>query len=496
MKTKKIMLACLLTLCLSFALSAWAGGGGQVYYDLGVFAFDEDNFVDAEKHFTAAIEQEPDNSYYQHFLGKTYLKTKRPEDAIIPLEAAWKLNPDISSLQFDLATAYYEVSNYKEAAKLFSGIVAQDPDNVLARYYLGMSYFKQDKYGQALNPLLQAGDENESIRENSYYFAGISHFKFDEPDKALEKLKYVETKGTSEKLRHSARQWQEVIKEQQTRSAPYNLYLELGLVYDDNVNLAVDENIFTGEEDFAATFYFSGKYKFVNTLNRKLGVGYSHYQSFYQDLSEFDLTAAMPSLFYQERVSSELYLSFNYLPTHYWVDGDHYLRRNQLSPSLMYRLDNSKGLRLAYDFRKDDYFDDVLNRSGNGNIFKVDFITMLFNKNGDLTVGALYENQGASNPDYEYELLRAHFDFSYALPREWKLVVKGIFYRKDYDNNDSMAGYQREDDRISVGLELSRPVFYKWLLVQAKYYHTNNDSNINSYSYKKNVAGLSLITKF
>ena len=127
---------------------------------------------------------------------------------------------------------------------------------------------------------------------------------------------------------------------------------------------------------------------------------------------------------------------------------------------------------------------------------KVDFITMLFNKNGDLTVGALYENQGAGNPDYEYQLYRAHFDFSYAFPKEWKLVVKGIFYRKDYDNIDSVEGVQREDDRFSIGFELSRPVFYKWLLVQAKYYHTDNDSNINNYSYKKNVAGLSLITKF
>jgi tetratricopeptide (TPR) repeat protein len=497
MKTKKITLACLFSLCLSFALVAFAGGGGQMQYDLGVFAFDEGNFVAAENHFKKANQQEPDNPYYHHFLGKTYLKTKKSEEAVVALETAWKLNPDISFLRFDLATAYYEVGNYNKAVELLEDLVNKDPENVLARYYLGMSYFRQDKYGQALPPLLQAGEENKSIRDNSYYFAGISHFKFDEPDKALKKLKYVESKSTSEKLRHSARKWQEVIRTQQAKSAPYNLYLKLGMEYDDNVNLGpVNEDQFADEGDLGAKVYFSGKYKFVNTLNRKLGIGYTHYQIIYQDLSEFDLTAGMVSLFYQERLNRKLYFSFNYLPSHYWVDGVHYLLRNQLSPSLLYRLDDSKGLRFTYDFSDNDFFTDK-DRSGQAHDFKVDFITMLFNKDGDLTVGGIYENSGARHPDYEYDLLRAHFEFSYTMPKEWKFILRGIWYRKDYDNIDSVFGDRRQDDKVSGALELlSQPIFYKWLQVQAIYYHTKNDSNIDAYSYKKNVVSLSLITKF
>ena len=122
--------------------------------------------------------------------------------------------------------------------------------------------------------------------------------------------------------------------------------------------------------------------------------------------------------------------------------------------------------------------------------FKIDFVTMLFNKNGDLTVGTIYEKHGAKDPVHEYDLLRAHCEFSYAMPWEWDFVLKGILYRKEHDHT------AREDDRISLGFELSRPIFYKWLSIQAEYYYTRNDSNFDDYNYKKNVAGLSLVTEF
>ncbi len=97
MKTKKITAACLFAIWLSFSISALAGGDGRVDYDLGVFALDENNFVAAEKHLMAAIQKEPANPYYYHQLGKTYLNSQRPEDAVQPLETAWKLNPPVTA---------------------------------------------------------------------------------------------------------------------------------------------------------------------------------------------------------------------------------------------------------------------------------------------------------------------------------------------------------------------------------------------------------------
>jgi hypothetical protein len=78
MRAKNITLACFFILLMSFSLSATAGGGGRIQYDLGVFALNEGDFVAAEKYFTDAIQQEQDNPHYHHYLGNTYLKTARP----------------------------------------------------------------------------------------------------------------------------------------------------------------------------------------------------------------------------------------------------------------------------------------------------------------------------------------------------------------------------------------------------------------------------------
>ncbi len=190
-----------------------------------------------------------------------------------------------------------------------------------------------------------------------------------------------------------------------------------------------------------------------------------------------------------------MYLGLQYYPALYWLDNDKYLRRHQVRPTLLWRLEEGKGLRLSFDYMDNHYYDND-GRSGQSQGVTVDFFSMLFNNRGDLSFGVSLGHNDSDHPDYEYDLVGARFDFSYALPRDLKLFLNGYWDHKDYNNLDSASAIEREDDKYSFGVELSRPLFYKWLEVQADYRYTKNDSNINYYSYKKNVTGLSLIAKF
>ena len=59
--------------------------GGRGYFDLGVFAYEEGDYQNAESYFKKALESDPDNPYYNHYMGRTLLKTEdyRAADASI-----------------------------------------------------------------------------------------------------------------------------------------------------------------------------------------------------------------------------------------------------------------------------------------------------------------------------------------------------------------------------------------------------------------------------
>ena len=107
-------------------LPANAAEQGDAYYDLGVFAYEEGDYEIAERDFKKALEFNPDNPFYNHFLGKTYLKTGRYREAMKYLDMAWKVSPDMSELKYDLAFLNFKMSNYSEAADLFAEIVDEE----------------------------------------------------------------------------------------------------------------------------------------------------------------------------------------------------------------------------------------------------------------------------------------------------------------------------------------------------------------------------------
>ena len=138
--------------------------GGRAYYDFGIFAYEDKEYEDAEKNFKKALEFSPNNPFYNHYLGKVYLKTGRYQEAEDYLKRAWKVNREISGLKYDIAFLNYKTSNYLKAADLFKEIVKEDPSNVLASYHAGISLYKQRKYKKALEYFIGAAEGSPDSR--------------------------------------------------------------------------------------------------------------------------------------------------------------------------------------------------------------------------------------------------------------------------------------------------------------------------------------------
>jgi hypothetical protein len=55
---------------------------------------------------------------------------------------------------------------------------------------------------------------------------------------------------------------------------------------------------------------------------------------------------------------------------------------------------------------------------------------------------------------------------------------------------------ERSDDKYYFSVSLSRKIIYDWLSLTLEYAYTQNDSNIDDFSYKKNTGSLALTANY
>jgi len=333
---------------------------GEYYYKSGLFAYEDGDYEEAEKNLKKALGFDPNNPFYNHFLGKTYLKTERYDIAAHHLNLVKIANPTIPGFQYDWAFVNYKRGNFAEADKYFREVAKNEPANALAHYHAGMSLYKLKRYGKAVRYLVKSAEISPTTRTNASYHAGICYWNIGRVGKAVEKFEYVRDNAETEELKANALNWLQTAETEKPKKIvkPYSLYLKIGYQYDDNVRLEpLDrEDMYADEDDSVLEAYFSGAYNFINTKDLKAGAGYSHYQSWHNDLGQYDITGSIPDL-YVKYTFDPLTFGLNYTPSFFWVDSESYLKRHQLTPFLMWRAGEDLFAKFSYSFQSNDYSD-------------------------------------------------------------------------------------------------------------------------------------------
>ncbi|MGD9023161.1 MAG: tetratricopeptide repeat protein, partial [Deltaproteobacteria bacterium] len=337
-------------------MPAHGGEGGGAYFDLGVFDYEDGDYESAEMHFKRAAEFNPSNPFYNHFLGKTYLRTARYEEAMGSLTKAWESDPNITGLKYDLALLNYKMSEFHRAASLFAEVAEEDPSNILAHYQAGISYYAEKGYRRALDYFLTAAEKSPTVRGNGYYYAGVCYWKMGDIEKAVEKFSFVRDHADSQLLRENAVVWLRRVEQDKVAVKPYTVSLKVGLHYDDNVPPEPeDQDLYSDEDDFVTKVYFTGKYNVINRKDYQIGAGYNHYHTLHNDWEEYDLIGSVFNIFGKYRLRQATF-GLSYLPSYYWLDSDSYLRRHKLMPELIWRFSEDLSTRLSYSYRDDEHF--------------------------------------------------------------------------------------------------------------------------------------------
>ncbi len=480
-----------LLLLLSFiALPVCGENSGRTYYDLGIFAYEDGEYEDAQKNFENALRQEPDNPDYRHWLGRTLLKRERFPEAKQQLAAALKQKPDLPGLKSDLAATLYKMSDYAAAADIFTEIAEKRPPEPGADFYAGLCFFKLNAYEKALGHFSSASEKNPGLRDSAEYYAGICHLKMGDRQKAAEKFESVRQNSRSETLKGYADRWLQALEKQRKADKPFRAWLKIGYEYDDNVRLEpLDEDLYADEDDYLTKAYASLNYNFLSRDRFRAGAGYSHYQTWHNDLDEYDLIGSIFNLNAKYNFSP-FTLGLMYSPTYYWLDEDSFLLRHQFTPELTWRMMQKLATRLAYTYCRNKYFDNS-EKDGHSNEVSLDLYYPV-GKSGSIFGGIAYEDVSASHPDEYYTQWKSRLVFSFDTFWDINANLTGRYSDKRYDNADSDFGFRRKGKKYSAGVSISRKIRYDWLRCMLECDFTKNDSNIAAYDYERFTSTFSL----
>jgi tetratricopeptide (TPR) repeat protein len=467
----------------------------EPYYDLGGYAYFENNLAEAESNLLKALDKAPDNEQVHHLLGRVYLKKNQLKAARSHLDAAWQKNQNLPGLAFDRAMVSFRLAEYETAAGQFSDLGASPGATLLADYYAGVSFYRQGRFAIALKYLLTAAKQNGSIRDNGYFHAGLCYLEMGETKKAEEKFSFIAENGQSRTLRTQAENRLAAIRKNQKASRPYRLSIRAGYGYDDNVPLTpLDKDYYSDEDDTFAEVRVSGSYDFIKGGGYLLGAGLDHYRSWHQSLNEFDISCIGVTLYGLKQVGAAA-LGFSYTPELYYVGGDEFLVRHRVVPQFLWRIREPLRLRFSYGFSDNDY-KDISGQDGYTHELTSEAFWKIGADTGKLRFLAGYEKNNASSSEYSFRAFKTGIGFTTGLPMDFSLDVTGVFEAKDYDHKDSHYKTKREDTLYAGGVVLSRRCFFSWMTLSAQFRYERNNANIDDFDYRRKVTSLFMSADF
>jgi tetratricopeptide (TPR) repeat protein len=105
---------------------------------------------DAEIMIVKALQANPSDPSWLQLKARAEMLEGNSPEAVSSLEPAAIKNPHDSSLQVDLASAYFQTGNYDRAANLLTTVIESDPKNLVALFNRAVVLDAQHKYQEEI----------------------------------------------------------------------------------------------------------------------------------------------------------------------------------------------------------------------------------------------------------------------------------------------------------------------------------------------------------
>lgn len=397
----------------------------------------------------------------------------------------------------------FKAGDYAEAKVEFERAESLGMVKPALYYNLGVVYFRLRHWEKAITAFEKTA-EYPKMAPLAYYNLGLVKRKQNEMEAARDWFERTLETTRDAKLNQLAKHALENLPQ---RSNRWNTFLSIGLGYDDNVTLESDSSAVASEESdlFYELFGFtqgllSGVYRDGLLFRASL------FGDIYSDQSDFSLVEGSLGLY--KRFPIQAWESEGGIyATYSTLGGDPYLssgalvldtRRNMTERlTLRFRLRfkaihalerESEGLEgNQWDLRGEVNW----TVAGAGDRIR-GYYQLELNDREDIETPTTFTSLSAMRHS-------VYLDYRKALAPDWQFKASGSYRRSRYDEeNIESAGTSqtRIDKRMNIALELSRRHLWDNIQLALEYRYTDNDSNIGSYSYSRNMLMINMMNSF
>jgi tetratricopeptide (TPR) repeat protein len=201
----------------------------------GVRQYQEENFEEAIDILKQAREKEPESSTAAFFLGMAYKQTMDFSNAALHLEAAVTLFPHIREALTQLIDALYQIEKFPEAKKWIQVAEQEGISLPDVTYVKGLILAKENKNQEAIEAFEKAKKLNPEMSQSADFQIALCYVRDRKLEKAKERLTVAVLHNPSSDLATYARQYQDLVEKGLYLERPLRLTVGLMGGYDSNV---------------------------------------------------------------------------------------------------------------------------------------------------------------------------------------------------------------------------------------------------------------------
>jgi tetratricopeptide (TPR) repeat protein len=499
----------------------------DVYVAQAVLEFDDKKYDAALENLRRALQLEPDHVEALYFTGAVYAAQKRPDLAAPYLERARAKSPKDPSIAYQLGLVYFAQQQYDKAQPLLEDAFRANRDLDSLGYYVGFLRYRKKDYRGALAAFRDGRSSDPEIQQLTRFYNGLALGVLGLPGQAAAEVEQAIRLAPGSQLTGPAERLRDSIVASGSKDRRFSFEARVGLTWDDNVDVRpVQDNDPPIEplvaeirrhkhESFGELFGVNTSYVWWRTPDWESSIGYSFFMNYQNAMPSFNVinNLGTASLTYKTALASlPTQVSLQYAYDDTILGTEQFLQRHTVALSGLV-IESDRNFTQGFFRFQAKIFENVdqavliANDNRTGDNYMVGFLHYIRFAEDKHYIKAGYQfdwddTGNTSGRNWMYFGNRVNFGAQYTVPwRGLRLKYDLDVHFRDYVyKNTILPSYApgskwRQDQEMTniVRAELPLPANFT---VAAEYQVTRDWSNIEVYSYLRNVVSLSLIWSY